>query len=357
MTLQTDLQAAVAKTTAAADKLHQVVHGDDVSTVATENGPIKTVAKTIADNEAAIEASRDELDQKVAAAAASAVSAAGSAAASSGSAAEATLRANKIPNPSAVDGLKGIRVNAAGTQYELAPGGGDVVGPTGAADGALARFDGTTGKLLKSGGPAQTSELADAAVTNAKLADGAVTAEKIAPGAVDLGSRVSKAGDTMTGTLTAPNIIVTGTVRSGASGDDARSTGFKLADGTDIGELNRNNQHYDDRANNCTGYLPNGNCLGNLQWNPPNGNWWTWGLGFGPANPSGYDFAGGSSVTNQPVSVAFIYGSYTLTADEIGGGEYRRTYNNCNCGGFNCYSNCNCNCNCACDCDCNCNCW
>ena len=40
--------------------------------------------------------------------------------------------------------------------------------------------------------------------------------------------------------------------------------------------------------------------------------------------------------------------------DEIGGGEYRRPYNNCNCGGFNCYSNCNCNCACACDCNCAC---
>jgi hypothetical protein len=56
----------------------------------------------------------------------------------------------------------------------------------------------------------------------------------------------------------------------------------------------------------------------------------------------------------QPVSVGFVYGAYALAADEIGGGEYRRNYNNCNCGGFNCYSNCNCNC--ACDCNCNCNC-
>ena len=40
--------------------------------------------------------------------------------------------------------------------------------------------------------------------------------------------------------------------------------------------------------------------------------------------------------------------------DEIGGGEYHRSYNNCNCGGFNCYSNCNCNCACACDCNCYC---
>jgi hypothetical protein len=140
--------------------------------------------------------------------------------------------------------------------------------------------------------------------------------------------------------------------KSNATGDDARSTGFKIADGTDIGELNRNNQYVDDRVNNCSGYLPNGNCTGNPQWTPPNGNWWTWGLGFTPGNPNGYDFGGGSVVTNQTVTVGFVYGSYNLTADEIGGGEYHRTYNNCNCGAFNCYSNCNCNCACACNCDC-----
>ena len=144
------------------------------------------------------------------------------------------------------------------------------------------------------------------------------------------------------------------TFRSNATGDDARATGFKVADGTDIGELNRNNQYYDDRAGNCAGYIPNGNCFGNAQWTPPNGNWWSWGLGFGPANPSGFDFSGGSSVDHQAVSVGFVYAAYTLTADEIGGSEYRRGYNNCNCGGFNCYSNCNCNC--ACDCNCACNC-
>jgi len=91
MTLQTDLQAAVAKTTAAADKLHQVVHGDATSTVETESGPVKTVAKTVADNEAAIAASRAELDQKVADAAGSAIAAAGSAIAASASAGEAAI--------------------------------------------------------------------------------------------------------------------------------------------------------------------------------------------------------------------------------------------------------------------------
>ena len=65
MSLQTDLQAAVDKASAASAKLHGVVHGDSTSTVETENGPVKTVAKAIAYIEADIDASRAELDQKV----------------------------------------------------------------------------------------------------------------------------------------------------------------------------------------------------------------------------------------------------------------------------------------------------
>ena len=218
-------------------------------------------------------------------------------------------------------------------------------------------------------GAVTTVKIADAQVTTTKVADGAITSAKIADGSiatadlatqtitdirsgVDLASRVAKSGDTMTGSLIAPGLVSTGNVRSGATGDNARATGFLIADGTDIGELNRSNQYYDDRVNNCTGYLPAGNCLTNPQWTPPNGNWWTWGLGLGPANPSGFDFAGGSSVSYQAVTVGLVYTAYSLTADEIGGGEYHRTYNNCNCGSLNCYTNCNCNC----DCNCNCNC-
>jgi len=144
------------------------------------------------------------------------------------------------------------------------------------------------------------------------------------------------------------------TFKSSAAGGNSRVTGFKTADGADIGTINRYNRYYDDRANNCSGYIPNGNCLGNAQWTPPNGNWWTWGLGFSPANPYGFDFVGGATVSYQAVGVGFVYSGYGLTADEIGGGEYHRSYNNCNCGAFNCYSNCNCNCNCACDCNCAC---
>lgn len=49
MSLQTDLQTAVAKVTADGNLLHDIVHGDAVSTVVTESGPVKTVAKAIAD--------------------------------------------------------------------------------------------------------------------------------------------------------------------------------------------------------------------------------------------------------------------------------------------------------------------
>lgn len=49
MTLQTDLQAAIDVTEAAAAKLHAVVHGDANSTITVESGVVKTVAKAIAD--------------------------------------------------------------------------------------------------------------------------------------------------------------------------------------------------------------------------------------------------------------------------------------------------------------------
>lgn len=47
MTLQTDLETAVAQVQADAAKLHDVVHGDANTTVQTEGGGVKTVAKTI----------------------------------------------------------------------------------------------------------------------------------------------------------------------------------------------------------------------------------------------------------------------------------------------------------------------
>ena len=57
MTIQTDLQTAVAKVTADSATLHQIVHGAATSTVTTEGGAVKTVAKALADLEALWEAS------------------------------------------------------------------------------------------------------------------------------------------------------------------------------------------------------------------------------------------------------------------------------------------------------------
>jgi len=101
-----------------------------------------------------------------------------------------------------------------------------------------------------------TAKLADAAVTNAKIADGAVTSGKVADSSitsakiadgtiatadlaaqtiadirngVDLGSRVAKSGDSMSGELAGT------TFRS--NGTSGSSTGFRLANATDIGTL------------------------------------------------------------------------------------------------------------------------
>ncbi|MBF0354975.1 MAG: hypothetical protein HQL43_07055 [Alphaproteobacteria bacterium] len=239
MTMQTDLQAAVDKASAASGKLHAIIHGDAVSTVETENGPVKTVAKVIADNETAIAGSRAELDQKVADAAGSAQAAAGSADAAAGSAATATERAAKIPDPAPEHALQGIRVNGTGDAYELYPGGGDVNGPASAADGELIRFNGATGKLIKSGGQIATADIAENAVTLAKLAPGTpdsfigfdaagAPVEKEVP-PIDLSSRVAKTGDSMAGTLEGPQFKT--------SASTSAATGFKIADGTDLAAL------------------------------------------------------------------------------------------------------------------------
>jgi hypothetical protein len=180
-------------------------------------------------------------------------------------------------------------------------------------------------------------------------AQGQVTAKGTA--ALDLSSKVNKSGDSMSGSLT---MTGSATIVSSRPGDDARNTGFKMADGQDLGEMNRNSQYYDDRVNNCNGYLNAGNCAGNLQYAPPNGNWWEWYSGKSPqpawANSGSWDGAGGTTYSYNAVSVGFNYAAYGLAADEIGGAEYRRTYTNCNCGAFNCRTNCNCNCDCNCNC-------
>ena len=180
-------------------------------------------------------------------------------------------------------------------------------------------------------------------------AQGQVTAKSGSP--LDLTVKVNRSGDTMTGNLTMSG---SANVVSSRAGDDARNTGFKMADGQDLGEMNRSNQYYDDRVSNCNGYISNGNCSGNAQWTPPNGNWWEWYSGRASqgawTNNGAFDGAGGTTYTYSAVSVGFNYDAYFLSADEIGGGEYHRNYRNCNCGAFNCRTNCNCDCNCNCGC-------
>ena len=216
----------------------------------------------------------------------------------------------------------------------------------------------TTAKLVDLN--VTTVKIADSAITSAKIADGTISTSDLASqtitdirSGIDLSARVAKTGDTMTGTLTAPGLVSTGSVKSGATGDNARATGYQISDGSDIGELNRSAQYYDDRANNCRGSFATNNCNGDLKWNPPNTSWWTWTgvTGVSRGNPSGFDFAGGTTSANNPFSYAYVYDAYYVYADEIGGTEYHRNYNNCNCGTFNCYTNCNCNCNCACSTD------
>ncbi len=164
--------------------------------------------------------------------------------------------------------------------------------------------------------------------------------------------KLDKSGGTMTGSITMSSGALIYSSQSGAA-DNARNTGYKMSDGQDIGEMNRSSQYYDDLATNCNGYVPNGNCLSNPYWTPPNGNWWEWYSSIGQSawwNSGSYDGAGGTTYSYNAVSVGYNYDGYYLAADEIGGGEYHRNYRNCNCGAFNCVTNCNCNCNCACNC-------
>ncbi|CAA6605814.1 conserved hypothetical protein [Rhodospirillaceae bacterium LM-1] len=173
MSLQSDLHAAVAQVTADGTKLHQIVHGDALSTVTTEGGLVKTLAKAIADSEANIAASRAELDQKLADAAESASTAAGFADAAGTSASDAAAHAAKIPDPAFANAHMSVRVNGAGTAYEFALGGGDVAGPASATDNDLVRFDGASGKLLKSGGKIQAADIASGVLGTAAALDAA----------------------------------------------------------------------------------------------------------------------------------------------------------------------------------------
>lgn len=160
---------------------------------------------------------------------------------------------------------------------------------------------------------------------------------------------VTRTGDAMTGPLQVPSVK--------SAGVSSLETGFQLADGQDIGDaiLHRTREvvYLEQQVANCAGTVPNGNCQSDSLWSMPNANWWSWGLGLGYVNP-GYDFKGGSSVTNQPIGQVNqrIYGGYYLLRTEVGFDVQRRDWMNCNCGATNCYTNCNCNCNCDCNCYC-----
>ena len=148
-----------------------------------------------------------------------------------------------------------------------------------------------------------------------------------------------------------------------ANGTAAFPTGFKNSGSNDIGGLVRFSTYTDDLATNCRGYLPTGNCLGDPYWNPPNGNWWTWGVGVNcVCGPGIYDGTGGRTNCNyNAISVNIAYDAYYELLSRVRGSEQHRNYSNCNCGtsgtsDFGTNNNCNCACACVCDCDCTCAC-
>jgi hypothetical protein len=122
----------------------------------------------------------------------------------------------------------------------------------------------------------------------------------------------------------------------------------------DILNTVRTVRYVDNHIANCVGNLPNGNCLGDPMATPAAGADWTaWGAS-PRGNPSAFDFVGGSTTRNDPItSVAKIYGAYVLSA-AVGGDTYTRTVQNCTLSPLNCYTNCNCNCLCNCNCTCQC---
>ena len=55
MSLQTDLEDAIARIKADSQKIHDIAHGDDQSVVSTDGGNVKTVAKAVKDIETNIQ--------------------------------------------------------------------------------------------------------------------------------------------------------------------------------------------------------------------------------------------------------------------------------------------------------------
>lgn len=120
-TLQEQLQAAVVQTTTDSGLLHTIVHGDANTTVTTEGGPVKSIAKVIGENQALLTTSLSTLtemrDQAVASADAAAFSedaahASQTAAADSESAA-ATSAANALASENEAEASAAQATNAA----------------------------------------------------------------------------------------------------------------------------------------------------------------------------------------------------------------------------------------------------
>jgi len=65
MSLQSDLQQAVTRVVTDSQKLHDIVNGSVTTTVTTEGGPVKSVAKAIHDIEATINANLDIMELAV----------------------------------------------------------------------------------------------------------------------------------------------------------------------------------------------------------------------------------------------------------------------------------------------------
>ena len=120
----------------------------------------------------------------------------------------------------------------------------------------------------------------------------------------------------------------------------------------------------DTQVANCAGFVPNGNCSANSLWAMTGSDWssFPFQASITKRNPSGYDFAGGTTFTYQALSSVNTKVVQSSTLTTLGVQQRTdRSVTNCNCSSYgdassNCFTNCNCNCACACACACACDC-